>query len=109
MPIIEYMFNIDENGRKTIPGFVKDRGYWYNPADHTYLGWLDSDREYWIPDTIEEKTKAQVVARALSIHASTPFTNPDAEDPESETAMDSAEVTTLIENWYDNMITNNKS
>jgi len=109
MPVIEYMFNIDENGRKTIPGFVKDRGYWYNPADHTYLGWLDSDREYWIPDTIEEKSKADVVARALTIHANQPFVEPDSADPSIEHSMDSAEVTSMIQTWYDNFINTNKS
>ena len=105
MPVIEYMFQINEEGRHIVPGFVKDRGYWHNPADHTYLGWMDSDREYWVPDTIETKTKAECVTRALAIHASTPMTQPDSDG--EEVTMTNDEVTTMTQDWYDTIVANN--
>lgn len=109
MPVIEYMFQLDDKGKKIIPGFVKDRGYWYNETDNTYLGWLDSDRDYWVPDTIETKTKQQCLDRMLAIHTNDPITQPDPSDPGNEIAMDSAEVTSMIETWYDSMVSRNQS
>lgn len=108
MPVIEYMFQINDMGRKIVPGFVKDRGYWYNPADHTYLGWLDEDREYYVPDTIETKTKQECIDRALAIHAVNPMSEPNVDDPSAdETTMTDEEVTTMIGDWYDNFVTRN--
>lgn len=104
MPVIEYKFNIGEDGRLVIPGYVEDRGHWYNPADHTYLGWVkdEADREYWVPDTIIAKTKAECVARTIGMM---PIMQLDSDG--TEVAMDSAEVTTMMENWYDAMDSNN--
>lgn len=97
MPVIEYKFNIGEDGRLVIPGYVEDRGHWYNPDDHTYLGWVkaEADREYWVPDTIVTKTKAECVTRAIGMMPM--YRDSD----ETEVAMDSAEITTMMENWYD--------
>lgn len=108
MPMIEYMFTINERGRKEVPGYVADRGYHYSPIDHTFLGWLNDDRDYWVPDTIETKTKAECVTRALAIHAVEPYQNPgDSGLPDDSTDMTEAEVTTMIEEWYDSVEANN--
>ena len=107
MPVIEYKFIINDVGKMQIPGYVEDRGHWYNSADHTYLGWVKpvADREYWIPDTIEEKTKSECVTRALAIHAASPMQKADTEG--SMIDMTDAEVTTHIEAWYDAFVTTN--
>jgi len=109
MPVIEYKFQISETGRNVIPGYVEDRGHWYNPADHTYVGWVkaEADREYWVPDTIEELTKAEMVTRVLGMHATNPMMAMDSEGVATETVMTNDEVTTMVEAWYDAFVTAN--
>ena len=110
MPVVEYKHTISHMGKIEVPGYIVDRGYWGNPADKTYLGWVlpEADREYYVPDTLTELTKAECVTRALEIHAATPYTTQDDADPEAEaTNMTNAEVTTMIEEWYDTIAANN--
>ena len=110
MPVIEYKFQISETGRNVIPGYVEDRGHWYNPADFTYVGWVkaEADREYWVPDTIEELTKAEMVTRVLGMHAADPIQKWDdsGDEPVGED-MTNDEVTTMVEAWYDAFVANN--
>ena len=111
MPIAEYKHLINSYGRIEVPGWVKDRGYHYRDSDKTYLGWVEdsSTREYLIPDDVLHLDKAGCVTRQLAIHAATPFTN-DSVGSDGVTpgpAMTTAEVTTDIENWYDNILSNN--
>lgn len=109
MPVIEYKFIINDAGKMQIPGYVENRGHWYNPADHTYLGWVkpESEREFWVPDTIEEKTKAECVTRALAMHAANPIMADTEDGSPSETPMTDAEVTADVEAWYDAFVTAN--
>ena len=108
MPVIEYKFQISETGRNVIPGYVEDRGHWHNPADHTYVGWVkaEADREYWVPDTVTELTKAEAVTRALAIHSVTPYTLEVEVDGAMEAgdAMTTEQVTNQMETWYDNFV-----
>ena len=109
MPVIEYKFIINDVGKMQIPGYVEDRGHWNNPADHTYLGWVkpESEREFWVPDTIEEKTKAECVTRALAMHASSPMQKDDPDNEGQMIDMTDAEVTAQVEAWYDAFVTTN--
>jgi hypothetical protein len=109
MPVIEYKFQISETGRNVIPGYVEDRGHWYNPADHTYVGWVkaEADREYWVPDTIEELTKAEMVTRVLGMHAATPMNVVSDEGEITEDDMTNDQVTTMVETWYDAFVVTN--
>jgi len=114
MPIVEYKHHINHLGKIEVPGWVKDRGYWHRDSDHTYLGWVEdsSVREYLIPDTVDHKTKAECVTRQLAIHAANPMRWDS--DGSGEIAigddgliMTTEQVTRQIENWYDNILTNN--
>lgn len=109
MPVVEYKFQISETGRNVIPGYIEDRGHWYNPADFTYVGWVkaEADREYWVPDTIEELTKSEMVTRVLGMHATNPMMAVDSDGTETDTQMTDSEVTTMVENWYDSFVTAN--
>ena len=108
MPVIEYKLHKARKGFLETPSFVRDGGYWRNPSNHTMLGWCDAeaDRDYWVPDTLTELTKAEAVTRNLAIHSVTPFMA-DAEvdgaivqgDP-----MTSEQVTTQTESWYDTFV-----
>ena len=109
MPVIEYKFQISETGRNVIPGYVEDRGHWHNPADHTYVGWVkaEADREYWVPDTIEELTKAELVTRVLGMHAAVPMKAVDDDDAMTEVDMTNDQVTAMVEAWYDAFVATN--
>lgn len=107
MPIAEYKHLINSYGKIIVPGWVKDRGYHYRDSDKTYLGWVEdiSTREYLIPDDVLHLDKAGCVTRALAMHAAVPMrhVSPDSDG----IVMTDAEVTTTIENWYDNILSNN--
>ena len=40
MPIVEYKFNVSEEGKNIIPGYIVDRGYHYRDSDKTFLGFV---------------------------------------------------------------------
>lgn len=109
MAVVEYMFNLSEDGKKLIiPSYVKDRGYWYNSADETYIGWVDESRQYWVPDTIVSFTKTEFINRQLDIHNNVEQYLNQSDDPEVEpTAMSNTEVTTYFGTWYDDFVTKN--
>ena len=107
MPVIEYKMTIKENGKLEVPGYVEDRGYWYNSANHTYIGWVkpEGEREYWVPDTIVELTKDEFVTRGMTMHAASPMQKLD--DDGNDVDMTDAEATTVLQTWYDNFVTTN--
>ena len=108
MPVIEYkLHRINGGSRAEIPVFVGDRGHWFNPADNTYIGWVDASPDYYVPSSVNTKTKAELVTRSLSMHGTTPFIVM-ADDPSADPVnMTDAEVTTMIEAWYDEFVTKN--
>lgn len=107
MPVIEYKMTIKENGKLEVPGYVEDRGHWYNSANHTYIGWVkpEAGREYWVPDTIVELTKDEFVTRGMAMHAASPMQKLD--DDGNDVDMTDAEATTALQTWYDNFVTTN--
>jgi len=114
MPIVEYKHHINHLGKIEVPGWVMDRGYYYRDSDKTYLGWVEdsADREYLIPNDVDHKTKAECVTRQLAIHAASPMRwdsdgAGNEADPGSGAIMSNKAVTDQIENWYDNILTNN--
>lgn len=111
MAVIEYML-IKDGPRRQVPEFVGDRGHWMSPLDNTFIGWLDDDRDYYVPDTVITLTKSEFVARQLAIHAEVPFTKSgnDESDPDDEREnMTTEEVTTQAEAWYDDFVTKNSA
>jgi hypothetical protein len=106
MPVVEYMMHRD-GPRRQVPEFIGDRGYWFNSADNTFIGWVDENPDYYVPSSVNTLTKEQLVTRLLTMHAATPFKN-EGENPEEEaTDMTDAEVTTMVETWYDNFVEQN--
>lgn len=108
MPVIEYKLHKAQKGFLETPTFVEDGGYWRNPSNHTMLGWCtaEADREYWVPDTVTELTKAEAVTRALAIHSVTPYMLEVEVDGAMEAgdAMTTEQVTNQMETWYDNFV-----
>ena len=76
MKIAEYKLHPSPAGMKC-PDFIDDGGYWGNPDDHTMVGIIPSDAEYYVPDTIVELTAEELETRQLTIHAKYPMHNID--------------------------------
>ena len=64
--ILEYKLHLHPDGYTYHPPFVKAFGF-YNSEDKTYLGYAldESDRDYYIPDTILVLTEDEAVERSL--------------------------------------------
>jgi len=117
MPVVEYKHHISHMGKIEVPGWVMDRGYHYRDSDKTYLGWVEdsADREYLIPNDVVHLTKAEAVTRHLAIHAANPFRWDsdgagnvlEVGEETSGAIMSTKAVTDQIENWYDQIKTNN--
>jgi hypothetical protein len=108
MAVIEYMLHRVNGGKRAeIPGWVGDRGHFMNELDSTYIGWVDDVRNYYVPDSVTTLTKQNLIDRQLAIHAVQPF-HKDTYNPEEDpTVMTDAEVTTMIDAWYDDFVTKN--
>lgn len=110
MAVIEYMMHRVNGGtRRAVPEWVGDRGHLSSPVDGSLIGWVDDNRDYYVPDTVVTLTKADLVTRQLTIHASHPFMNvtENEDGTTTETPMTDAEVTTMTETWYDGFVAKN--
>lgn len=108
MAVVEYMFNIDDKGKRFIPGFIDDRGHWYDPITETYIGWIDDNRDFFVPDSIVVLTKEELVQRQLAIHAANPMIKDNEEDPlEVGEPLTNDEARLLVESWYDSFVAKN--
>lgn len=106
MAVVEYMFNIDDSGKRFIPGFIANRGHWYDSATETYIGWINDSRDYYVPDSITVLSKEDLVQRQLAIHAVTPMITITNEGPSSE-PMTVEQVRETVEAWYDVFVSEN--
>lgn len=103
MPVVEYKLHKVGRNAQRAPEWVDDGGYWLNPADNTLVGWVlpESDREYYVPDTVVELSRVDFIARVQSMHVVSPMSNSN-EDPEVEpVAMTQEEVAAVAGDWYD--------
>jgi hypothetical protein len=105
MAVVEYML-YKENHRRLTPDFIGDRGHWFNPSDNTYIGWIEDNRDYYVPDTIVTLTKEQFVNRALSIHSAYPMGS-NLEDLNESTTLTDDQVRLNAESWYDSFVAKN--
>lgn len=113
MAVVEYMLhNIDGDHRRQVPGFIGDRGHWYNPANHTYIGWISENRDFYVPDSVKRLTKEDFVQRQLLMHQNNKMVKPDPNFPASVNMgvgieMTEQEVRESVEIWYDNFVNDN--
>jgi hypothetical protein len=112
MPVVEYMNHIyDGDHRRHIPGFIHDRGHWYNPSDETFVGWTRTKTNYYVPKTLKQLTKEDFVQRCLSMHNVEPIVvMQETEDRPGGVFVPlqtEEEVRAFAENWYDEFVTRN--
>ena len=110
MAVVEYKLHIaGPKGQRRAPDWIREGGNFVS-TDHSMIGWIVDNAEYYIPDTVETLTKAQLVTRQLALHAVTAeriYTGSETEsfarerDTENWRDKTDAEVTTEVEAWYD--------
>ena len=86
MAIIQYTLN----GNGTIPSYITDGGYFYRNSDNTLIG-IGSGGGTTI-------SKSDLLSRALSLHASSPWTKPN-DNGTLAVNKTNDEVTAQINTW----------
>ena len=110
MAVVEYKMHIvGPQGQYQQPHFIREGGH-FQSTDHSRVGWIVDNAEYYIPDTLTTLTKAQLVTRQLALHSANPeriYTGSltiDAQkfdDTDNWRDKTDAEVTSETEAWYD--------
>ena len=100
MRMIEYKLHAPMNGHgMSTPHWVTNGGHWYNSVDHTMIGFAPDTTEYYIPDSVDFKTEAELKARVVAMHQVSPMRK-YLEDPRVEgDVMPDAEVETMVGDW----------
>jgi hypothetical protein len=115
MAVVEYKHHVYlGDHRRHIPGFVSDPDHWHNPANHSFVGWVPENPDYYVPwTTLKVLTKEDFVQRCLVIHAQTPIMvpTPGAEGPSGgmQALTTEAEVRAHAEAWYDAFVARNSA
>ena len=102
MRMLEYKLHAPMNGHgMSTPVWVDNGGHWYNNADHTMIGFAPDTTEYYIPDSVDFKTEAEVKARVVAMHQVSPMRKMDPAGPGGEEGdvMTDAEVETMVGDW----------
>ena len=103
---IEYKFHRSEHGNLTPPSWMTDGGYYQNPADNSMVGFVpvESEREWYVPDSVLVLSESQFVARGMEIHSATPFQNM-GDDPSADmTPMTDAQATEMLTAFYQSKV-----
>lgn len=117
MAVVEYKHHVyTGDHRRHIPGFIISPDQWYNPQNHSFVGWVKEDADYYVPwSTLKVLSKEDFVQRCFSIHAIKPIFVPDTENVELGLAERVRQLTSLdevrlvAEKWYDDFVTTNSS
>lgn len=108
MPVAEYMLH-KQGHRRLVPEFIGDRGHWFNPTDHTYIGWIEENPDHYVPDSIVYLTKEQFITRALAIHQQNPFRSVDGEAMIDGEPLTNEGVQAMASSWYDDFVAKNSA
>ena len=94
--ILEYML-IRETGAKRAPSWVEDGGYFMDPDAKTMIGWSPDlvDRDYYVPDSVTELTRAELKTRLRDIDTRYPML--DIDDNE----LSGADIDAMVDAWCD--------
>lgn len=112
MAVVEYKHHVYlGDHRRHIPGFINDPDHWHNPTNHTFVGWVKENADYYVPwSTLKVLNKEDFVQRCIAIHNQTPImvsanTNEGLPVPTPLTSEE--EVRTHAEQWYDSFVARN--
>jgi hypothetical protein len=101
MAVIKYKMLKNAAGRREVPGYVEDRGHWYDDTDGTYIGWLDTDAKFYVPaDNAIQLTKEEFITRGTDAGHTTQPGDWDTDGMGEWTAPD-------LGAWYDQFVSDN--
>ena len=94
--ILEYML-IREMGGKRAPSWVENGGYFLDPDNNTLIGWSPdlADRDYYVPDSVVEMTRAGLKTRVRDIDTRHPMLDIDGNE------LSDANINALVDAWCD--------
>ena len=76
----------------SVPSYISDGGYFFNPADNTIIG-IGSGGGTTIA------SKADLITHVLSVHSSYPFKSCPDWTTETPSTLNTSEVTTMVNAW----------
>ena len=95
---LEYKLHAPMNGHgMSTPTFITNGGHWYN--DNKMIGIEPDTTEYYVPETVDVLTVADLKARQVAVHAVTPYKVVGADGQPTEVDMSNAEVETMVADW----------
>ena len=95
---LEYKLHAPMNGHgMSTPNFITNGGHWWN--DDKMISVEPDSTEYYVPETVNVLTVADLKARQVAIHAVTPYMKMDEMGKPTENAMNDAEVETMVADW----------
>ena len=101
MKMLEYKLHAPANGvGMSIPPWVHNGGHWYSGDDHTMIGFSPDTTEYYIPDSVDFKTLADLKERQVAVHAAAPYKVMDAEGKPTAVDMTNAQVEAMVDEWH---------
>jgi hypothetical protein len=98
MKIVEYKKHLI-NGCLVDPEFIIDGGVFNDPTNNTWIGKVldESHRKYYIPDTLTELSRNELIERVLSLNIKKLS---DPNNPHSPiVTIDEFEIMQLVDNW----------
>jgi len=91
--IVEYKLNKENLSQDFKPASIKSGGHFYDPDNYTRIGFLDSDHEHKLPDSIRVIAGAvELKERCQNLHGRYPFI-----DIADGTSLTTGEVDTLVD------------
>ena len=75
---IEYKLHRNDRGNLSTPSWMSDGGY-YQAADKSLVGFVpvESERDWFVPDSVSMLTEQEFVNRCMKMHTATPFQKMD--------------------------------
>ena len=69
---VEYKLHRNDKGQLHTPTWIEDPGYYHNPIDKTFIGFIPENPDWYIPDTIVPMPLEDFLSRGLAIHEKYP-------------------------------------
>lgn len=97
MPTIEYKRHRVGKRQYTTPTWVEDGGYWYSNIDHTLIGHVPENPEWYVPKDVVRHDKQSFIERLLKIHELTPIMSDNIEEGE----LNEEQVIEMGSSWFE--------
>jgi hypothetical protein len=98
--VFEYMMHKTRDGVQT-PEWVENGDHFYHPDNKTYLMVVDADRNYYIPDSLTELSKEDVIDRITEINSITPIR---IRTEDGKVDLKDSEIESYVDSWWSSNI-----